>query len=112
MQHQDRRFEKELMFLVVQVKDQGVVNRGAETISTEWTVLQKVEQGVNRRVEVKVTIGAVLPGWQESPWAILSHGGSLLVGQLESGCRSLPCRVVFIPPILSSGSETAWHVPC
>jgi len=38
MQHQDRRFEEELMFLVVQVKDQGVVNRGAETISTEWTV--------------------------------------------------------------------------
>lgn len=111
MGHQDRRFEEELMFLVVQVKDQEIANGHAETISTEWTVLQKVEQGVNRRMEVEITRTA-LPGCQESPRAILSHGGSLLVGQLESGCRSLPCRVVFIPSILSSGSETAWHIPC
>lgn len=100
------------MFLVVQVKNQGIVNGDGETISTEWTVLQKVEQGVNRRIKVKITIVVVLPGCRESPWAILSHGGSLLVGQLKSGCRSLPCRVVFIPPILSSGGETAWHVSC
>lgn len=100
------------MVLLIQRRDQGVMNKDAETFSTEQAVLQKGEQGVNTRNGVTVTTGAVLPGCQESPWAMLSHGNCLLVGQQEAGCRSLPYGVVPIPLVLSSGSETAWLVPC
>lgn len=51
------------------------------TSAQSWTMLLKVEQGVNTRNRVKVTAGAVLSGWQESPsvsparpWKLSSAG--------------------------------------
>lgn len=67
--------------MLVWGKDQGITKKDAETFSTEQTASQKREQGVSTRNGVTVTTGAVLPGCQESPWAVLSHGKCLLVGQ-------------------------------
>lgn len=76
-------------------------------------MLWKVEQGVNTRSRVKVTAGAVLPGCQEGPWVGPAGPWKLSpVGEWESQLQVPPRQGCSPAPVLSSGNETAWLVPC